>query len=376
MTTAGSAPRSHPGPTEHDPIEHDVVARERLMGRAIQEAARGVRGANPLVGAVIADAAGAVLHTGHHRGAGTAHAEADAIARARAAGTDLSRTVLYVSLEPCAHTGRTGPCTEAILAAGIPVVVCAEGDTTSAGGGARWLRERGVRVETGVLAERAHRLNERWWRTREEARPWVTAKVAASLDARVAATDGSSQWITGPAARQHGHGLRALADAILCGTGTALADDPRLTARTPEGESLQTQPLRAVMGMRELPATARLRQEPGHLALRTRDPHRALEILAAEGTTHVLLEGGPGLLGAFLRADLVDELWWHQAPMLLGAGAPAVPDLGVERLGGAHRWEADAVATGDPAGPGVRRLGRDLGLHLRPVPADEVRPSG
>lgn len=351
------------------------------MRAALDAAREGVRGANPLVGAVLADQRGRVLHTAAHRGAGTAHAEAAVIAAARAAGTDLRHCVLYTSLEPCAHTGRTGPCAEAVLAAGIPEVVFADAETTpQAAGGAELLRRHGVRVTGGVLAGEARELNARWWRAQEEHRPFVTGKIAASLDGKVAAEDGTSQWITGPAARAHGHGLRARADAILCGTGTALADDPLLTARTPEGEPLppEAQPRRAVMGLRSLTENARLHEGPGHLRLATRDPHEALTRLRAEGAGHVLIEGGPGLISAFLREDLVDELWWYTAPLLLGAGPPAVPDLGIPTLTRAQAWALDPIETQ----AGILPVGGDLALHLRPVsrphsdssPHSESRP--
>lgn len=346
--------------------------RDRAAMRAALDAARlGSRGGNPLVGAVLTDASGEILHVGHHRGAGTAHAEVDVLERARAAGTDLASTRMYVTLEPCNHTGRTGPCSAAILAAGVGSVVYADSDTTAwASGGARFLAENGVEVRGGLMAERSRRLNHRWWRTREEHRPFVTAKIAASMDGCVAAPDGTSQWITGPEARAHGHELRGRADAVLVGTGTALADDPRLTRRGTDGVETRRQPLRAVMGLRGLPPGARLHEGPGHLPLRSRVPAEALKSLKAASVEHVLIEGGPGLITAFLAADLVDEIYWYAAPTLLGAGTRGIGELGVGTLGAALRWEVDpAGEEADATREGLGRRGPDLMTHLQPRPA-------
>lgn len=363
----------------------------RAQGLALEAARRGPRGANPLVGAVLLDAHGQVLHIGHHRGAGTAHAEADVLAQARAAGTDLSATALCVTLEPCSHTGRTGPCAQAVIDAGIPVLHYGQQDpTAAAGGGAEMLRAAGVEVHAGLRVQECRALNHRWTLARSTGRPFLTAKTATTLDGLVAAADGTSQWITGRQARQHGHRLRRRADAVLVGTGTALADDPALTARDASGQAAGPQPLRAVMGHRELPASARLHEAPGFLALHTHDPHEALGILAEHGAEHVLLEGGAGLLAAFLAAGLVDELCWYQAPLLLGQGRRAVQDLGIQTLqqgaawriddagevpdgtegaggsGGPQSGEAPGAAGLSPA-PGLVRLGKDLLVRLVPA---------
>lgn len=340
------------------------------MGLALAEAARGPRGANPLVGAVLADRDGTVLAVGHHRGAGTAHAEPDALAAARRAGTDPRGATLCVTLEPCDHTGRTGPCTEAILAAGVTRVIIGAPDPTGDGaGGAARLCAAGVEVITGVLPEQARELNHRWTRARAEDRPFVTAKTASTADGFVAAADGTSRWITGPEARAHAHRLRARVDAVLVGTGTALADDPRLTARDETGASLAHQPLRAVMGRRTLPDTAALTRDGGALRLDTRDPVEALRRLRERGVEHVLLEGGPTLLTAFLAADLVDELWWYRAPLLLGEGAPAIGPLGVGGLGEARRWRTDRTGPGiSDAARGVEILGPDVLTRCEPQP--------
>ncbi|RLY95233.1 bifunctional diaminohydroxyphosphoribosylaminopyrimidine deaminase/5-amino-6-(5-phosphoribosylamino)uracil reductase RibD [Kocuria tytonicola] len=344
------------------------------MRSALRAAARGVRGANPVVGAAVLSASGEVLHVGHHRGAGTPHAEVDALRAAREAGTDLRDTTLVVTLEPCHHTGRTGPCSGAILEAGVPRVVYAVGDgTDTARGGAAALMERGVDVRAGLLAEDARDLNARWFRAQEQQRPFVTLKIAQSLDGRVAAADGTSRWITGEAARGEGHALRSRVDAILVGGGTLRSDDPSLTARDATGGPLTRQPLRAVMTTRPVPADARVRRgvvraeehDGRFVHLDTHDPHEALARLRGLGVSHVLVEGGPTVAAAFLSCDLVDELWLHQAPVLLGAGAPSVGDLGIGTITAASRWRGDPV--GVPDDRAVAPVGEDLRWHLRPA---------
>ena len=191
---------------------------EQAMRLALDAARCGIRGANPLVGAVITGTDGQVLYVGWHRGAGTPHAEADALAQARAAGTDLRGASMYVSLEPCNHTGRTGPCSHAIVAAGVRRVRYAYPDTTSAAGGAAHLRSNGVDAQLmeGFSAD-SYLLNERWFIAAAERRPFITAKSASTLDGFIAAADGTSKWITGPAARIDGHLVRHRADAVMIG---------------------------------------------------------------------------------------------------------------------------------------------------------------
>ena len=210
------------------------------------------------------------------------------------------------------------------------------------------LRAAGVDVRSGLLADEAVALNARWLECAQAHRPFITAKTAMTLDGRIAAADGSSQWITGPAARASGHDLRSRVDAILVGSGTLAADNPRLTART---DDAARQPLRCVMGLTPIPATAALRADDNWLHLPTHDPHEALAILAERGIGHVLIEGGATVLTAFLAADLVDELVVHIAPLLLGAGRGAVGDLGIATLADAHRFHPD----GPPA-----LLGEDI----------------
>ncbi len=329
------------------------------MLRALELAGRGVRGANPLVGAVLLADDGEVLGEGYHRGAGTTHAEPAALADAHHRGKDARGATLVVTLEPCDNVGRTGPCSEAILAAGVArVIYAADEDNAGAAGGAARLRAEGVECRGGVEATRSRRLNERWTMALAHARPFVTLKWAQSLDGRVAAHDGSSRWITGAEARRDGHGIRALADAVLVGTGTVLADDPRLTARP--RDAARPAGLRVVMGRTQVPRDAAIRG-PGFLQLPTSDVHEVLAELHGRGVRHLMVEGGPRIASAFLRAGVVDEAFSFIAPLILGDGAPAFPVLGVPTLDDATRWVVD-----DAGGPAVLQLGPDIRVHLRP----------
>ncbi|WP_246199815.1 bifunctional diaminohydroxyphosphoribosylaminopyrimidine deaminase/5-amino-6-(5-phosphoribosylamino)uracil reductase RibD [Arthrobacter zhaoguopingii] len=367
-------------PAAQDPQALDPAgvnpAEVRAMDRALELAAQGVRGANPLVGAVVLSPEGQVLGSGYHRGAGTPHAEVAALADARSRGADPAGGTMVVTLEPCNHQGRTGPCSAAIHEAGIRRVVFAAPDRTAqAAGGARWLQDHGIECDGGLRQAQSEHLNGRWLRATAESRPFVTLKTASSLDGRVAAADGTSQWITGSRARADGHAIRARVDAVLAGTGTVLADDPRLTARpvpTDEagaagdaGSPPPAQPLRAVMGLRPVPQDAAVRG-PGFLQLATHDVPTALAELHGRGVRHVLVEGGPGIAGAFLAAGTVDELVSYIAPVVLGEGTPMFPPVGVPTLAAAHRWVPD------PAGGGaVTQLGPDVRLRLRPADGDD-----
>ncbi|WJH25994.1 bifunctional diaminohydroxyphosphoribosylaminopyrimidine deaminase/5-amino-6-(5-phosphoribosylamino)uracil reductase RibD [Pseudarthrobacter defluvii] len=333
------------------------------MEHALQAALEGPRGANPLVGAVVVGPDGRELVTGYHRGAGTAHAEADAIARAAAVGLDLSGCTMVVTLEPCNHVGRTGPCTEAIIGAGITDVVYAVDDPHDpAAGGAATLRAAGVRVRSGLGADEALDLNRQWFEAVAAKRPFVTLHIAQTLDARIAAEDGTSQWISSPESLADNHGIRSRIDAILVGTQTVLVDNPRLTARDTEGNPAAKQPVRAVMGLRGIPEDAAIHGDDGlAVHLPTRDPREALSMLYDAGTRHVMVEGGSSILSSFLAAGLVDELIVYLAPTLLGSGTPSLNGLGITSLPDAQQWEWDPSDGG-----AVRMLGRDLRLHLRP----------
>jgi len=307
---------------------------------------------NPRVGCVLLGPDGATIGEGWHRGAGTPHAEVAALTDAAERGHDTYGSTAVVTLEPCNHTGRTGPCSEALIAAGVRrVVVSVEDPNPLAAGGAARLRAEGIDVLAGILPDEGHQVLGAWIRSVDRGRPFVTLKLATTLDGRIAAADGSSRWITGEVARQHAHDLRAEVDAIAVGTGTALADDPTLTARTADGSLHGHQPLRVVVGRRDLPAAAALHGPGGELVhVRTHDPREVLRALADKGVRHVLVEGGPTLAAAFLRAGLVDEVHAYVAPVLLGAGRPAVDDLGITTIGSALRLVTRSVL---PLGPDV-----------------------
>jgi diaminohydroxyphosphoribosylaminopyrimidine deaminase/5-amino-6-(5-phosphoribosylamino)uracil reductase len=309
-------------------------------------------GPNPRVGCVLLDLDGAPIAEGYHRGAGHPHAEVDALITA---GERARGATAVVTLEPCNHTGRTGPCADALLAAGIARVVYAQQDGNPvARGGGEALRAAGVDVEGGVLADEARAVNPIWTFAVENGRPYVTWKYAATLDGRSGAADGSSRWITSPEARADVHLLRAECDAILVGTGTVLTDDPQLTVRDAAGGPLEPgrRPLRVVMGLRSVPADAAVLDGAADtLVLNTRDPAEALKRLLDKDCQHVLLEGGPTLAGAFLREGLVDRVIAYLAPALLGAGPAALADAGVGTIADAIRLEITDIAR---VGPDVR----------------------
>ncbi|WP_098458858.1 bifunctional diaminohydroxyphosphoribosylaminopyrimidine deaminase/5-amino-6-(5-phosphoribosylamino)uracil reductase RibD [Flavimobilis soli] len=347
---------------------------------ALRLAALGpAHGPNPRVGCVLlaprvdgapSDAPRAVLGTGYHRGSGTAHAEVDAIAAARRRGHDTRGATAVVTLEPCNHTGRTGPCAEALIAAGVAEVVHLVPDPNpAAAGGAERLRAAGVQVP-GPLEDGAgpgHDLLRVWLHAVTTGRPFVTLKTATSLDGRVAAIDGTSRWITSAQSRAHAHRVRRTVDAIAVGTATVLADDPTLTARTPgDADPDGHQPVRVVVGHRDVPSRARLRTAPGGplVHVRTHDVRVVLAELAAREVRHLLVEGGPTLAAAFLRAGLVDEVHAYVAPVLLGAGPSALADLGVTTIDAALRLETLST---QPLGP-------DVLVVARPQPVRSTHP--
>ncbi|MET7464364.1 bifunctional diaminohydroxyphosphoribosylaminopyrimidine deaminase/5-amino-6-(5-phosphoribosylamino)uracil reductase RibD [Nonomuraea sp. NPDC005501] len=371
-----------------DPAAHDAdpLTRETgFMARAVELAARGhgTTSPNPVVGCVVVDAAGRIAGEGFHARAGGPHAEVVAL---RQAGERARGGTAYVTLEPCDHTGRTGPCSRALLDAGVARVVVAVPDPTPrAAGGAARLRANGVAVETGTLAEEAERVNAEWLTFARLGRPHVTWKFAATLDGRSAAADGTSQWITSPEARADVHRLRARADAIVAGIGTVLADDPRLTARPAPEAPAGSSPLRVVVDSEgRTPPRARVLdgeaptlvavapgaptpfESPAAEVLRVpRDPDGGLDLvpllreLARRDIVSVFLEGGPTLAGSFLRHGLVDRVVAYVAPALLGSGAAALGDAGVTGIAGIHRLVLDDVT----------RVGPDLRLTARTGPS-------
>ncbi|WP_405392010.1 bifunctional diaminohydroxyphosphoribosylaminopyrimidine deaminase/5-amino-6-(5-phosphoribosylamino)uracil reductase RibD [Streptomyces sp. NBC_01102] len=353
------------------------------MRRAITLAARGLGATspNPVVGCVILDAAGQQAGEGFHQRAGGPHAEIHAL---RAAGERARGGTAYVTLEPCNHTGRTGPCAQALLAAGVRRVVYAVGDPNpQATGGADTLRAGGVRVERGLLADEAEAGNTAWLTSVRLGRPYVLWKYAATLDGRIAAADATSRWITSPESRADVHRLRAEADAVVVGSGTARADDPQLGVRGIEGA---TQPLRVVVdtgatavrpGARVLDGTAPTLiavaddADSAHLPEGTvlRLPRAAtgpgldipalLAALHGRGIRSVLLEGGPVLAGSFVAAGAVDTVVGYLAPVLLGAGPAALADAGISTISQALRLDVT----------GTVRIGPDLRITAVPVPA-------
>jgi diaminohydroxyphosphoribosylaminopyrimidine deaminase/5-amino-6-(5-phosphoribosylamino)uracil reductase len=353
------------------------------MRLALEEAARGLgrTAPNPAVGAVLVRG-GRVVGRGHHARAGGPHAEIEALRQAgvRARGADL-----YTTLEPCDHFGRTPPCSAAVIEAGVRRVFVGSRDPNPVvnGKGTARLRRAGVEVVAGPLRPECDALNAPWVRFVASGRPFVTLKLAATLDGRIATGDGDSRWVSGPAARAWVHRLRDRVDAVLVGRGTAQADDPRLTTRLPGGGGHD--PLRVVLDTDlRLPATLRLfRQRSAartlvlHGARRGRDLGPRVDLLrcargpagldlgevlgglAARGVVHLLVEGGGAVAASFLAAGLVDRLALVLSPRVLGGGLCWSGGAGPARM-------AEAARLRDLT---VERLGDDLLLQGTPVPA-------
>jgi diaminohydroxyphosphoribosylaminopyrimidine deaminase / 5-amino-6-(5-phosphoribosylamino)uracil reductase len=321
------------------------VSIDEAMSRAIALAARGLgtTSPNPVVGCVLLDAEGAIVGEGFHAYAGGPHAEIVALAQA---GERARGGTAVVSLEPCNHTGRTGPCTNALIRAGVARVVVAMPDPNPvASGGMEALRAAGVQVEVGVRAAEAEAGNIAWLTSVRRGWPYVIWKYAATLDGRSAAADGTSMWITSEAARMDVHALRGSIDAVVVGVGTILADDPRLTARNlRDGTLAIRQPLRVVVDSTgRTPADARVRDAAAKTWVATAaevgagpdgrvDLRALLAALYERGVRAAVVEGGPRLAGAFLAAGLVDKVIGYVAPKLLGAGPPALLDAGITTI--------------------------------------------
>lgn len=306
---------------------------------ALAEHGRGTVSPNPLVGCVIVRD-GVAVGEGFHARAGEAHAEIAALGEA---GRHAAGSTVYVTLEPCAHRGRTGPCTNALLDAGVRRVVAALAEPNAeAAGGAEQLRAAGIDVDVGVCADAAARQNEVFVHSVTRGRPFVIAKAAVSLDGRIAAADGTSQWLTGEATRGRAHALRAEVDAVLVGSGTVLADDPSLTVRGVDYRG--SPPLRVVVDRRGrvAPAARMLDDRAPSLVLAT-DVAGTLAELWQRQVRSVLLEGGATLLSAFLTAGCVDKLVLHTAPVLLGAAGRPVVEDGPATLDDAARWCLDTL---------------------------------
>ncbi|WP_406290772.1 bifunctional diaminohydroxyphosphoribosylaminopyrimidine deaminase/5-amino-6-(5-phosphoribosylamino)uracil reductase RibD [Embleya sp. NBC_00896] len=358
------------------------------MRRAISLASRGLghTSPNPVVGCVLLGPDGTIVGEGFHTRAGAPHAEVEAL---RAAAGKARGGTAFVTLEPCSHTGRTGPCTQALIDAGIRRVRYAVADPNpAAAGGGAVLRAVGIDAEGGLLAAEAEAGNRAWLTATRLGRPHVTWKYAATLDGRSAAADGTSRWITSAASRADVHTLRASVDAVLAGSGTLRADDPHLAARDVPGAR---QPLRVIVdthartpaGARvlddaaptliavapdadaaHLPATAVLRVPRAEGGL---DPHTLLKELYARDVRAVLLEGGPTLAGAFAAAGLIDTVVGYLAPALLGAGPAALGPAGIGTIAEVLRLDVEDVT----------RLGPDIRItaRTRPAPADRTKES-
>jgi diaminohydroxyphosphoribosylaminopyrimidine deaminase / 5-amino-6-(5-phosphoribosylamino)uracil reductase len=329
---------------------------EAAMRLAIEQSyqVKGTTYPNPPVGAVILDAQGRVVGVGGTAPAGGDHAEVVALRRA---GGLAAGGIAVVTLEPCNHYGKTPPCVNALIDARVATVVYAVTDPNRiAGGGAGRLAAGGVHVRSGVLADQvAGGPLREWLHKQRTGVPHLTWKYASSVDGRSAASDGSSQWISSEASRSDLHRRRAMADAIVVGTGTVLADDPALTARLADGSLAEKQPLRVVVGMREIPSEAKvLNDDSRTMVIRTHDPAEVLKALSDR--TDVLLEGGPTLAGAFLRAGSINRILAYVAPILVGGPITAVDDVGVSSISKALRWQFD----------GVDRAGPDLVISLVP----------
>ena len=328
-------------------------AETAAMRRALQIAATpGVPlGPNPRVGCVLLADDGTEVAEGFHRGAGSPHAEVAALDRGRRRRPRHHRRRDPRALQP--HRAHRPVRRGAPGRRRTPRGLRPARPQPRAAGGADALRAAGVEVEAGVLADEAARLNRAWTFAVEHGRPFVTWKLATTLDGRSAAADGTSRWISSEPARQDTHRLRAECDVLIVGTGTVEVDDPLLTVRDDWDRPVRHQPLRAVMGLRELAPDRRiLNNHAETLHLRTHEPAEALRELYDRGRQHVWLEGGPTLAAAFLTAGLVDEVIAYVAPSLLGAGTSAVGDLGITTIDDQLRFrirQAAVIGTGADA---------------------------
>ncbi|KUL29836.1 bifunctional diaminohydroxyphosphoribosylaminopyrimidine deaminase/5-amino-6-(5-phosphoribosylamino)uracil reductase RibD [Actinoplanes awajinensis] len=359
-----------------------MVTEDEAMRRAIALAARGLgtTSPNPVVGCLLLSPEGEVVGEGFHAYAGGPHAEIVALAQA---GERARGGTCVVTLEPCNHTGRTGPCSDALIQAGLRRVVIAVDDPNPvASGGAATMRAAGLQVATGMRRPDAELGNIAWLTAVRRGRPYVTWKFAATLDGRSAAADGTSQWVSSAESRADVHVLRSTVDAIVAGVGTVLADDPQLTVRDLRDGSLAIkQPLRVVVDSHgRTPTTARVRDAAASTWIVTTaeagpgpdgrvDLTAVLTGLFERGIRNVLLEGGPTLAGAFLAAGLVDRVIGYVAPKLLGAGRAALVDAGIGTIAEALELDFTDIA----------QIGADLRFTatLRPKPSDRPahRPS-
>lgn len=359
---------------------------DRLMALALGLARRGLGrvAPNPAVGCVLVDESGRIVGRGWTQDGGRPHAETEAL---RQAGPRARGATVYVSLEPCAHHGETGPCAQALIDAGVARVVSAteDPDPRVAGKGHAMLQAAGLKLSVGVRHAEAAALNEGFFSRVQRGRPAVTLKLATTLDGKIALANGASRWITGERARAHVHLLRAQHDAVMIGSGSARADDPELTCRLP---GMTAKPLVRIVAdsQARLSSTSKLaasaREQPVWLITAASPPvtdalgakgveilrvspspegldlSMALKAIGNRGLTRVLVEGGATLAASLLKAGLVDQLHWYRAPTVMGGGLASVGDLGVNEIGGMPRFRWEETI----------RLGDDVLETFRPAP--------
>ena len=317
------------------------------------------KGPNPHGGWGLVATKGANVAEGWHEGSGTPHAEIMALHNLTSSGRSPQGLTAVVTLEPCAHTGKTGPCALALIEAGITRVVYSVSDPGHvSGGGAHILRDAGIEVISQVEEQSGTELIKRWLTSAKKDRPWVTLKWAMSLDGRTAAADGTSQWITGDETRAKVHRDRSDHDAIVVGINTVLVDNPRLTARAPEGDLYPNQPRAIVVGQRNVPEDALIREHPGGFEhITEHDLPTLMTYLNDQDVRSVYVEGGATVASAFLAERLVDEVHITMGPLLLGGPNTAVTELGVSTMSQAHHLGITDV----------QRLGDDIVVTARPT---------
>ncbi len=351
---SGTTTQALPRPWELEAMQRALILAQRGAATVLP---------NPVVGCVLLSPAGEIIGEGWHQRAGEAHAEVNAL---NAAADAARGATAVVTLEPCNHLGRTGPCSQALINAGIARVVVAQLDPNpKAAGGVQELRAAGVQVLTGAMQSEAADIKRVWLRSTRHSRPFVTFKAGVSIDGRIAAPDGTSKWITSEASRADVQLLRSRVDTMLVGIGTVLADDPLLTVRGSDGSTPTRQPLRVVADSAgRTPTTARVLNDHAESWVATVGEVGAgsdgrihlpnlLDMLYRRRRRHVLLEGGPHLAAAFLDAGLIDEIVIYVAPLTLGAGKPALEGSLVSTLSEAPRWELRDV----------KRIGDDVRLR-------------
>jgi diaminohydroxyphosphoribosylaminopyrimidine deaminase/5-amino-6-(5-phosphoribosylamino)uracil reductase len=305
---------------------NQVLSAEAAMARAIECARLGLgkTSPNPIVGAVITSATGEFISEGFH--SGTEHAEVIAIAAAKEIPAG---SIIYVTLEPCNHQGKTPPCTQALIDAGITKVVYSVTDPNPiAAGGAEKLRNSGIEVVAGLLESEAAFVNRAWITKIAMQRPRITWKIASTMDGKVAAADGTSKWITSELARADVALLRSQTDAIVTSTATVKADNPLLTSK-----GAGKNPMRIVMGGSEIASGSQiLNADSETVAIKSRDLQELITLAKARGFNQLLIESGPTFGTALMKAGLIDEVVLYQAPTFFGSGTPSISDLGVASI--------------------------------------------